>query len=356
MVSFVLSLVVGIIGIAGGLGMIAFGILGRIPFFRGPRRAVVQATWQYWKGRLASLVGGPLVIVAGFMIIAEGWNKIGYTDSGDLIRAGLKYQQKGDYDKAIEKYNQVLETKQQWNVKPAIANRAHCYIAKEMWAEAVADFERTLEKAPTREDPVSVARYAMALEKVGRRQDALIEYDRLLKYDKNNTEAQARREALLAQVPQPQTVAPPRAEHYHPTASRCGREDTVQAMCDGVLPGSSGDTRIPRMTWWGHKGTEEWVQYTFEKPRTIRGVGVYWFDDTGRGFCRVPDRWQVECRQADTWQPVKAIGPYETTKDQINSVSFEPVRTDAIRLVVQLKPNYSGGILEWQIIESPTAN
>ena len=36
-------------------------------------------------------------------------------------------------------------------------------------------------------------------------------------------------------------------------------------------------------------------------------------------------------------------------KDKFNQATFDPVETTALRLEVQLLPDVSGGILEWQV-------
>ena len=77
-----------------------------------------------------------------------------------------------------------------------------------------------------------------------------------------------------------------RASHVNPT-------DTLEALNDGLLPKSSDDHAIPRMTWWDHRGTTEWVSYRFPAPRRLSSSAVYWFDDTGRGQCRVPASWRA---------------------------------------------------------------
>ncbi len=133
------------------------------------------------------------------------------------------------------------------------------------------------------------------------------------------------------------------------TASHCWHADTVRAIDDGVLPKSSGDRQIPRFTWWDHRGTKEWVACRFPEPQVVSEVAVYWFDDTGFGQCRVPASWHVEWYDGQTWQPVKAKGPYAVQRDRFNRVEFEPVKTTGLRLVVQLQENFSAGILECQI-------
>jgi hypothetical protein len=121
-----------------------------------------------------------------------------------------------------------------------------------------------------------------------------------------------------------------------------------------MIPKASNDNSIPRMTWWDHKGTTEWVAYRFPKARSLSGASVYWFDDTGRGFCRVPAEWRVLWRDGDTWKPVKLTGQssYATALDRFNKVTFERVTTAALTLEVKLRRGFSGGVLEWRIGEA----
>ena len=131
--------------------------------------------------------------------------------------------------------------------------------------------------------------------------------------------------------------------------SHCHAADAGEALSDQMEPQSSIDHEIPRFTWWDHKGTEEWVQYEFVEPTKVASAEVYWFDDTGRGGCRVPESWQLQYRDGDTWRPVKAASEYGTARDKYNRVTFEPIETTALRIGVQLKPRFSGGILEWKV-------
>lgn len=135
-----------------------------------------------------------------------------------------------------------------------------------------------------------------------------------------------------------------------PTASFQNRSDPLSALHDRIEPRSSDDQNIPRFTWWNHRGSREWVQYTFPEPRKFSWVEVYWFDDTSRGGgCRVPAAWKVQWLDGSTWKDVAAAGGKYTTKtNQYNRVTFEPVTTTAIRLDVQLGAGVSGGILEWK--------
>ncbi|HLJ92678.1 MAG TPA: beta-L-arabinofuranosidase domain-containing protein [Gemmataceae bacterium] len=133
------------------------------------------------------------------------------------------------------------------------------------------------------------------------------------------------------------------------TASHTFEQDTLDALNDGELPSRSGDGTIPRFTWWDHQGTREWVQYDFAKPRGVSSVEVYWFDDTGTGRCRVPASWSLLYKEGETWKPVESVSPYGLEIDRFNKVTFKPVRTSGLRLEVQLRKGYSGGILEWRV-------
>jgi hypothetical protein len=132
--------------------------------------------------------------------------------------------------------------------------------------------------------------------------------------------------------------------------------DDIDALNDGKLPANSNDHSIPRFTWWDHKGTTEFVQYNFTEFRKLSAAGVYWFDDTPGGGCKVPRSWrilyQVKAREmtAGEWAPVELLGgEYGCQPNQMNSIKFKPVETRGLRLEVQLQPDFSGGVLEWKV-------
>jgi len=121
------------------------------------------------------------------------------------------------------------------------------------------------------------------------------------------------------------------------------------ALNDQLEPENSNDHSIPYFHWWPSKGTEEWVQYNFEKAEEVSVVEVYWFDDTGIGECRVPKSWRIMYKYGDEWKPVYTEAPYGIDKDRYNIVVFETVKTKELRLEIQSQENYAGGILEWKI-------
>jgi DUF1680 family protein len=146
------------------------------------------------------------------------------------------------------------------------------------------------------------------------------------------------------------TVKPTIAERSRPSASHCWPTDTLAGLNDQREPATSDDLTIPRFTWWDHRGTKEWVQYDFEHPTKVSAVDVYWWDERRiKAQCRVPQSWQL-LRMADgKWQPVTGASEFGTDMDRFNRVTFDPVETAALRIEVQLQPEWSGGILEWKV-------
>jgi hypothetical protein len=146
-------------------------------------------------------------------------------------------------------------------------------------------------------------------------------------------------------LPLPTVAASARA-----SASHCGPRDSVSALNDQIEPAASDDARIPRFTWWDRRGTTEWVQYDFDRPRTVSTVEVYWWDERRIGaHCRVPQSWRLLYKSGQAWTPDTGCSACGAQPDRFNRVSFDGVETEALRLEVQLQPTWSGGILEWRV-------
>ena len=126
-------------------------------------------------------------------------------------------------------------------------------------------------------------------------------------------------------------------------------EESPAALFDDVVPESSGDRSIPRMTFWPNKGTEESVSIEFAKERIVSGIDIYWFDDTGQGGCRVPAFARLYHFADDQWIPVLPSDEIPVARDTLNRLDIEPVSTTAIELRMTLQPNFSGGLLELRI-------
>jgi DUF1680 family protein len=131
------------------------------------------------------------------------------------------------------------------------------------------------------------------------------------------------------------------------TVTTSGRKDPY-AINDGEDPQSSDDPSS-YFDWWPRRGTTEWVEYAFDKTATVSEAEVYWFDDTGRGEVRVPASWRVLYKDGTEWRPVETSDTYDVAKDRFNTVTFEPVTTNGLRLEVTMQPQWSAGLQEWRV-------
>lgn len=133
-------------------------------------------------------------------------------------------------------------------------------------------------------------------------------------------------------------------------ASHCWHRDSVTAINDGLPPSVSTDTGHPRLSWWDHKGTCEWADLSFPRPTVVSVVRVFWFSDRPvGGGCDVPLGWRVLYHDGREWRSVENAHAYGVAVDRYNEVTFEPVRASALRIEVQLKPDWSAGIVECQV-------
>lgn len=122
---------------------------------------------------------------------------------------------------------------------------------------------------------------------------------------------------------------------------------SLDAIKDQNVPADSADSSNLQLDFWPHSGTTEWVQFAWDQAHDLSRVQIYWFDDTGRGACRVPKTWRILYQDADgNFQPVKHRGAFGTEKDRFNVVEFDTVTTKAIKLEIDLQQDWSAGIQE----------
>jgi len=122
---------------------------------------------------------------------------------------------------------------------------------------------------------------------------------------------------------------------------------SLDAIKDQILPKNSADSSALQLDFWPHKGTTEWLRFEWDDKHRISSVKVYWFDDTGRGACHLPESWKVLYRDAaGSFKPVRAGTPYSLKKDTFNKVNFDPVKTDAIKIEITLQKKWSAGVQE----------
>lgn len=142
---------------------------------------------------------------------------------------------------------------------------------------------------------------------------------------------------------------------------------------DQFEPKSSADINTPYHYWWLKVGTEESIGYKFNQPEHVSSVEVYWlaFEHYDVVY-KAPESWKLLYKDGNDWKEVKNTSPYGTELDKYNKVTFEPVTTTELKMVVQLqrpqaegnasdekgpqlvevgRKGYSGGVIEWKVNE-----
>lgn len=116
-------------------------------------------------------------------------------------------------------------------------------------------------------------------------------------------------------------------------------------------PKRSSDTSKPYHYWWLKRGTQESISYRWKDLQVVENVQVYWLDfNHYDGDFRVPESWALYYETPEgEWREVEEHEPYTVFKDCYNSVSFRPVRTRSLKIVVKLQEGQSGGVLEWKV-------
>jgi hypothetical protein len=130
----------------------------------------------------------------------------------------------------------------------------------------------------------------------------------------------------------------------------------ANAIRDGKEIGGSNKHPGDLCHFWPRKGSQEFVEYGWKSAQALGAIKLYWFDDTGFGECRPPSNWEIQYLDGNVWKKVETSDTYSVALDKWVEVKFKPVKTTALRLVMQLQPNWSVGIHEWQVIESEDAD
>lgn len=128
------------------------------------------------------------------------------------------------------------------------------------------------------------------------------------------------------------------------------KESALTAINDGLVPADEHDRSMGFYNWTPKKNSTEWIMYEFPEATKVSSTTVYWYDDAPWGGCRVPKSWCVYYKESKgQWIPVNATGTYGTEKGKGNTVEFDPIQTQALKLEVVLPDDYSSGVFEWEI-------
>ena len=125
---------------------------------------------------------------------------------------------------------------------------------------------------------------------------------------------------------------------------------SLSSLNDRLVPKDENDRSVPYTHWWPKQGSTEWITYDLPQPTTVQSSTVYWYDDGPWGGCRVPKEWKLYYKDATgEWQPMNGVDQYGLKKGSANTVNFDPVMTESVKLEVCLPDDNSSGIFEWSL-------
>jgi hypothetical protein len=129
------------------------------------------------------------------------------------------------------------------------------------------------------------------------------------------------------------------------STSKTLRTGDLNVINDAYIPSSNEAIEVLGFNFWPLNKSEEWIEYTFEKPVKLNKSIVYW--TFKKNEIDYPKSWKLYYKKNGIWNKIR--GPYKFEQDGKPSVkSFQSIETDAIRLYLNLdeKP---AGLYEWVV-------
>lgn len=153
-----------------------------------------------------------------------------------------------------------------------------------------------------------------------------------------------------------------------PTAEFTASWNDVEAVNDERPPFfTGGDSGLIWGTWDEERPASRWLEYEWEHPVRVDSASIDFWSDTevGGDGVAVPQGWQLQYRDGGEdgeWQDVSGVEDYPTEAGQTNEVSFDPVTTSRLRVVLDALPDEDGdahsavGVSEWRVYGAAPAS
>jgi uncharacterized protein len=146
-----------------------------------------------------------------------------------------------------------------------------------------------------------------------------------------------------------------------PSSLSLTSESRTSALNSGVAPESSYDRSHGLFALHEEETTQDgiqWVQYDWSQPVSVNRAEVYWAVDhprptrvPGSGYptIQVPRKYRILCWDGTAFVPVSNPRGLGLAADAFNVTTFDPVKTNKLRLEVTLQKGVPSGILQWNV-------
>ena len=138
-----------------------------------------------------------------------------------------------------------------------------------------------------------------------------------------------------------------------PSASYTSPWTTVTAINNGIYPVQSNDDNDLTPYWgtWPEAGSQ-YMELDWSQPVTTNGSSVYFADDGGG--LQLPASWTVQYWNGTAFVNVSDPSSYPKADNTFNQVTFDPVTTTKLRVVMQAAPTAGGvGAIQWVVPSIP---
>lgn len=127
---------------------------------------------------------------------------------------------------------------------------------------------------------------------------------------------------------------------------------SIAAINNGDYPVQSSDDSDLTPYWgdWPQTGSH-WVELDWSSPITTDGTEVYWADDGG-GLL-TPSTWVVQSWNGTAWVDVTDQSGQPVALNTFNQVTFDPVTTSKLRILMQSTGTASVGVIQWVVPSVP---
>ena len=185
-------------------------------------------------------------------------------------------------------------------------------------------------------------------------------------YSTWNNRGKGQMSVWMAESPQYAWVKP------EPTIASRATVKRGAGVNDQIEPKSSADANTPYHFWWLRAGSEEEIEYEFDREEKVSNVEVYWLAFGHYDVVyRPPLSWKLLYKSGNQWREVEATSEYGVEIDKYNVLTFKPVTTKGLKLIAHLHPKdqgssimidgepwlvrqtqergYSAGVIEWRV-------
>jgi hypothetical protein len=163
------------------------------------------------------------------------------------------------------------------------------------------------------------------------------------------------------------TRVPPLASRASPSAAR--GVGGLRGLNDGLVPAAAPAGRggrgggpptpagqVPLFIWTpganepgaggpGAAGRTRWVQYTFAVDEEVSRTEVFWVNP--------PQAWRLLYQEGREWKAAAARSPYGTAPHAFTAVEFDPVKTMALRIEIDMPDAGAVSLAEWRLGPDP---